>query len=965
MFKVEGYEVIRQEHIAEYAADALYCRHIVTGAEILSIQCADENKVFGVSFKTPPSDSTGVAHILEHSVLCGSRKYPVKEPFVELLKGSLNTFLNAFTYPDKTCYPVASANEEDFYNLIDVYLDAVFFPRINKEIFHQEGWHLDPTGDDNGLSIRGVVYNEMKGAYSAADGVLSEFSQRLLFPNTTYGVDSGGEPAVIPDLTYEAFIDFHKTYYHPGNARIFFYGDGDIERRFAKLDEYLREFGPREKKAAVDLQPLATSPKTHRMPVEPSSPDMGLMMTVSWLFPEITDLKTRLGLHILEHALIGLSSSPLRKALIDSNYGDDLAGVGLEEELRQFYFSTGLKGVAPGYEGKVEKLIISTLQGLAENGIESEAIEAAVNTIEFSLREQNTGAFPRGLSMMLMSLADWLYERDPIAGLRFEAPLAEIKHDLAAGKRVLEDLLNQFILQNNHRVTLILEPDAGLAQRRKNEEQNRIKALYEGLGEDREQRVADDAGALATFQHTPDSAEALASIPQLIPADLPPKNMPTLTMERSADMEQLYFNDLETNGVAYLDLGFDLTVLPEHLFPYINLFGRALLEMGTAKQDAVSLTRRISAKTGGIVRSPSIATTKSGDVAARLFLRGKATVDKFSELSDVLLDILTTANLGNRDRFLQIVTESRTRAEMRLIPAGHSVARLRLGASFSQAGAMNERLSGVEQLFFLRRLEKRVREDFDGVREDLEEIRRRLLIKNAMVANVTVAEHQAARVLDNLAELSSALETGDIERHPQASVTRASAEGLTIAAQVNYVGKAADVKKLGYQINGATHVISRYLRTGYLWERIRVRGGAYGAFSLVDRFNGLVALLSYRDPNTDKTLVAYDEAGAFLEELTLSQEELDKNIVGAVGDLDAYKLPDAKGFSGMIRSLVGDTDEDRQRMREEMFAVTQEDFRAFGTVLRQAMAEADTVIVGAKDVLENTKHVALSLTDVM
>ncbi len=965
MFKMDGYKVIRKEKISEYAAEALYCKHIATGAEIVSIQCDDENKVFGITFKTPPSDSTGVAHILEHSVLCGSRKYPVKEPFVELLKGSLNTFLNAFTYPDKTCYPVASANEEDFYNLVDVYLDAVFFPRINKEIFHQEGWHLDPTGEDNELHIRGVVYNEMKGAYSSPDGLLSEFSQRLLFPDTTYGVDSGGEPAVIPDLTYEAFVDFHKTYYHPGNARIFFYGDGDIERRFAKLDEFLSAFGPADKKAVVDLQPFGTSPQTHRIPVEPSSPDMGLMMTVNWLFPEITDLKTRLGLYVLEHALIGLSSSPLRKALMDSNLGDDLAGVGLEEELRQFYFSTGLKGVEPGNEDKVEALILSTLTDLAEKGIDAGAIEAALNTIEFSLREQNTGSFPRGLSMMLMSLANWLYERDPIAGLRFEAPLAEIKRELASGEAVLENLLRTYVLESKHRVTVILEPNLNLAQTRKDEEKKRVATLYENLGADREQRVAEDAKALAVFQETSDSPEALASIPQLTPEDLPRENVPTPTEVREADIEQLFYNDLETNGIGYLDLGFDLTVLPERLLPYVNVFGRALLEMGTAKQDEVSLTRRISAKTGGISRSKIISTSMTGGTVARMVLRGKATVEKFSELTDVLLEILTSANLGNRDRFLQIVSESRTRTEMRLVPSGHSFAKVRLQGALSSAGAMDEYTGGVEQLFFLRALEKRVRENFDEVREDLEEFRKLLLVKNAMVANLTVAEKHAPALIDNVAELTSTLESAVNQHYQIEPIQKGKAEGLTIAAQVNYVGKAADLKKFGYSVTGATHVISRYLRTGYLWEQVRVRGGAYGSFSLVNQFDGTVTMLSYRDPNTDKTLVTFDNTGAFLEKLELSKEELDKNIVGAVGDLDAYALPDAKGYKGMVRHLVGTTDADRQCIRDEMFAVTQDDFHAFGSVMRQAMAEANTVIVGAKDMLEKTKHVPLTLTDVM
>lgn len=443
---IHGFQLFRDQDIPELNTRAKLFRHVKTGAELLSLENDDENKVFGITFRTPPTDATGVAHILEHSVLCGSRKYPVKEPFVELLKGSLQTFLNAFTYPDKTCYPVASQNLQDFYNLIDIYLDAVFYPRLTPHIFQQEGWHYELENPDDPLIFKGVVFNEMKGAFSSPDRMLAEYSRHSLFPDTTYGLQSGGHPQHIPDLTYAQFKTFHQSYYHPSNARIFFYGDSPAEDRLRLVNDYLEDFEPLEIDSAVRLQPCFDQPK-HIEHFYAVSQDAGAgkkdMVTVNWLLAETSDPETNLALHVLEHILIGMPASPLRKALIDSGLGEDLAGVGLEDELRQMYFSTGLKGINVQSANQVEALILQTLTRLAEEGIDPHTIEAALNTIEFRLRENNTGDFPRGLLLMLRSLTAWLYNGDPLALLAFEAPLASIKARLADDGTYFEDMIRQ------------------------------------------------------------------------------------------------------------------------------------------------------------------------------------------------------------------------------------------------------------------------------------------------------------------------------------------------------------------------------------------------------------------------------------------------------------------------------------------------------------------------------------------
>ncbi|TLN06672.1 peptidase M16, partial [bacterium] len=403
---LHGFELIRDETIQEINSRARLYRHLGSGAQLLSLENDDENKVFGITFRTPAGNSTGVAHIMEHSVLCGSRKYPVKEPFVELVKGSLNTFLNAFTYPDKTCYPVASQNDQDFYNLIDVYLDAVLYPNLTRHTFEQEGWHYELDSLEDAMTFKGVVFNEMKGAYSTPDEVLSQLSQSIVFPDITYGADSGGDPRVIPDLTYEAFKAFHERFYHPSNALIYFYGDDDPEKRLEILDTYLRDFEKREVHSGVPPQPRYTEPRRLAAPYEVTAEDEAPtgMLTVNWLLPDGADPVEKYAFSILSEILIGTPASPLRKALIDSGLGEDLVGRGVETEFAQMFFSVGMKGVQPDDLDSVEVLIQDTLKQLAAEGIDADAIAAAMNTVEFSLRENNTGSFPRGLGVMLRAL---------------------------------------------------------------------------------------------------------------------------------------------------------------------------------------------------------------------------------------------------------------------------------------------------------------------------------------------------------------------------------------------------------------------------------------------------------------------------------------------------------------------------------------------------------------------------------
>ncbi|HEX3053722.1 MAG TPA: insulinase family protein [Aggregatilineaceae bacterium] len=951
MTSMHGFELLRDEMIPELNSRAKLYQHVKTGAELVSVETDDENKVFGITFGTTPTRSNGAPHIMEHSVLCGSRKYPVKEPFVELLKGSLNTFLNAMTYPDKTTYPVASQNVKDLYNLIDVYLDAVFYPRITPYTLMQEGWHYEVEAPDAPLDYKGVVFNEMKGAYSDPDNVMARYIQQSLFPDNTYGVDSGGDPAEIPNLTFEEFKQFHDTYYHPSNARIWFYGDDDPEERLRFLNEWLKDFERIEVNATVPLQQRYTEPQQFIYPYDAG--DQGLdskktIYTVNWMLDDISDTEKTLGFSILGHILIGTPASPLRKALIDSGLGEDLAGLGLELDLRQAVFSTGLKGILYADGPKVESLIFDTLDALA-NGIDSEMIEAAMNTVEFALRENNTGSFPRGLWLMLKSLRTWLHGGDPVAPLAFETPLNMIKAHLAAGEPYFEALIREYLISNPHRSVVVLRPDPEFATQQEAAERERLDQARGAMTGSDIQKVMEETLTLKQMQETSDTPENLATIPSLTLDDLDKQNK-TIPIEVSEiEGARVLYHDLFTNGIVYLDLGFNLYGLPQDYLPYISLFGQALLEMGTETEDFVKLSQRIGRKTGGI--GSSVLTTslfQSEQGTAWLFLRGKATTTQAGDLLDILHDILLTVKLDNQERFRQIVLEEKAGIESELVPSGYSFVVSRLRSQFNEAGWVDEQINGVSNLFFLRELAEQIDSDWGSVLETLEAIRHLLINRCHMLANVTLDTANWAEFQPMLAAMLAQLPGEEPQPQPWNRETAAEHEGLVIPSQVNFVGKGADLYKLGYELDGSCIVINNFLNATWLWERVRVHGGAYGGFAQFDMRSGVFTYFSYRDPNLDETLGNYDQTGEFMRELELSQDEVVKSIIGAIGRMDAYQLPDAKGYTSMVRYLTGESNAMRQTIRDEVLQTKLDNFKQFGAILDRLRDQGTVVVLGSQ-----------------
>ncbi|MCB9153956.1 MAG: insulinase family protein [Caldilineae bacterium] len=952
---VHGFELIEERQIPEINSLARRYRHIKTGARLLSIENDDENKLFCIAFATPPDDSTGLPHILEHSVLCGSETFPVKEPFKELRKGSLNTFLNAFTAPDRTMYPVASQNRQDFYNLVHVYLDAVFKPFLTRETLQTQGWHYETDGPDAPLTFKGVVFNEMKGVYSSPDSLIGRYTQQSLFPDTIYSLDSGGDPAVIPDLTYEQFREFHRRTYHPSNAMIFFYGDDHSDERFGLVDQYLSEFERAAAAPEVAIQPRLAETRRFVYGFDAGPADENgngadpkrSYVTINWMLNEIVDIETTLALQVLSHALVGTQASPLRKALIDSGLGDDLTGGGYGPHYRQAIFSTGLMGIAADDADQVETLVLDTLAGLAADGIDPDTVAASLNTIEFRLREANTGAFPRGLMYAMSANQVWQHGGDPMDGLAFEDSLNSIKRRAAGEPRYFEALIDEHLLDNKHRTVVLLQPDAAARERSEAAESARLEEARAAMSAADVEQVLATMQRLKAEQDRPDSSEAVATIPTLTLADLDREARSIPIDMTEIDGASVLTHDIFTNGIVYLDLAFDLRRLPQRLLPYGELFGRLLLGMGTESEDFVVLSQRIGRETGGIGRSLHTATTRNGQPSTRLILRGKATQDKSQALLDILRDILLTMKLDNPARFRQIVLEEKAGVEASLIPGGHRVVLRRLRARYSVADWVAEENSGIDHLLFLRRLAERVDNDWAGVLADLEAVRAALVSRAGLLCNVTLDAAGLQAFLPQLAGLVEALPDGAADPASWTPRLPAAAEGLTIPAQVNYVGKAANLYELGYELNGAAFVAVKLLDNTWMWDRVRVQGGAYGGFLVFDNLSGVLSYLSYRDPNLLNTLQIYDGTAQYLRDVPLTQDDVDKIIIGVIGQMDSYQLPDAKGLTSMVRHLTGYDDALRQRLRDEVLATTVADVRAFADLLDEVARSGSVAVLGS------------------
>ena len=948
-----GFELLRDQYIAELGSRAYIWHHVQSGAELLSLENDDRNKAFGIMFRTRPTDASGLPHVLEHAVLGGSRKYPLKDPLGQVLAGSLVTYVNALTYPDKTGYLVSSTHVTDLYNIADVFLDAVFYPLLKRETFKRVGWHYELDSPEDPLTVNGIVLNEQRGNWASAMRLTEHHSQMPLFPNTPYGVPRGGDPLEIPNLTYERLVAYHKTCYHPSNARVYFYGNDDPRERLRFMDAWLKDFDRVEVDSAFPLQPSFERPRCVTIPYDAGQEtgEAKGIVTLNWVLDEVGDPGGMIAWEILAHILIGTPASPLRMATVESGLGQGLAGLGLFNHVRQMYFSTGLTGVRPGDVDQVEALIVETLRRLADEGLDPGTVAAALNAIGFQLREASYGPFPRGLALFWhRASTTWIHDGDPLSLLAFEGPLQAIVACVERGDRYFERLIQLHLVDNPHRATVVLVPDA--TARPERVERKRLDEKRDAMSENELRALLAETEAFRRVQETPDPPEVLARIPRLEVGDLDRQSPQIPCYEDSVAGCPVLYHDLPTQGIFHLDLAFDLCVLPGELLPYAPLLGQALIGMGTEAEDHIVFGQRIGRRTGGILPSfLTSATMGTRQAIGRLVLRSKATVVQSTDLLEVLRDVLLFTKLDNQECFAQLVTEAIARIESRLLLDGADVVSRRLGAKYGKAGWLDEQLSGIEQLLFLRRLAKEIESDWPEVLSKLGETRRRLIHRGALVCNVTVDGANWKRLRPGLEQLVSSLSLGSVHPVYWHSDPLSVSEGLAASSQVHHVAKGANLYDLGYELCGSIAAVVGLLNMAWLSEQIRVRGGAYAGFCSFDRRTGLFAFCSYRDPNLLATIDIFDQSASFLREMNVDEAIRDRCIVGGIGRLDAYLLPGDKGYASMLQNLVGENQQARQQFRDELLGTTAQDIRAFADVLKCVQAQGSVVVMGSREAL--------------
>ena len=921
-----------------------------SGATLVSVSNDDENKSFGVALRTMPASSNGVAHILEHSVLCGSTRYPVKSPFNELLKGSVNTFLNAMTYPDKTVYPVASTNLKDLYNLVSVYMDAVFHPLISEDTLRQEGWRYE--FDDNGaLTYKGIVYNEMKGASATADRIAGRALMKELMPDTIYAHDSGGYPRDIPSLSYPEFVAFNQTYYHPSNALLFWYGDDDEEPRLAALEPFLATFTAQAAPPPLTTQPAWTEPRSARYTYPATAEEQRNVVTLAWLAQQQLSPVDELEIMIIDDALLGDAASPLRKILLDSGLGENISGGGFGSGL-QPYFALGLKGVLPHHVDAVAPMVLDAIETVCQQGVEPEQLAASLNTFEFRARENNTGGFPRGLSLMLNMTEPWLYGNDILAVLNYEQPLAEVRKRLEDPSRTAT-ILRSMVLDNPHRVTLTVSPDAELNATLDAAEAAELQSVEGSLDETGREAIRRDAERLERWQETPDAPEALATVPRLGRADIDTDVKHTPLELHQVHSVPITHAPLFTSGIAYIDFGFDLLQIPARLLPYVPLFLRALTSVGAGAYDMSKQSQRTGTYTGGIGVSSSIGTHRiTHQPYGNLFVRGKATLQNVPVLLELMRDIIVSPHMHNKERIMKMVREDKAGREAGILPSGHSYVNTRLRAPYSSNHTFAELTGGATYVAFIRHLAQRGDDAWSDIHAHFTEIQHVLFHHEAMRIHITANPEHGSTIIGHIDAVMPSIPHGTRRPNDWSVAQYAHSEALQLPAQVNYVGVGGALSTIGYTCDGADIVVNRHLSRTFLHEAIREKGGAYGAFSVLDIRTGLLTMLSYRDPNLQKTLDTYRAAGAWLQTVQLDDDALLQAIIGAAGDFDGHQLPDARGFGAMSRLLSGDDDAYRQQVRQQALAVGNHHFARYGAALEAMSTHWRTVVLGGDVALQ-------------
>lgn len=953
------YEILDEHRVEDVQSDGFILRHKKSGARIAILSNNDDNKVFYIGFRTPPEDETGVPHIIEHTTLCGSKKFPVKDPFIELAKGSLNTFLNAMTYPDKTVYPVASCNDQDFKNLMDVYLDAVFNPNITKyeEIFKQEGWHYELTGKDDELKINGVVYNEMKGAYSSPDEVLSSQIYRSLFPDNTYSKDSGGNPEYIPKLTYEAYLDFYHKYYHPSNSYIYLYGDMDVVERLEWLDkEYLSLYDYKKVNSEINKQPAFDEIKNVEAQYSitmDDSQENKTYLSYNRVVGDTLDEMLYQAFDVLDYALVSSPGAPVKQALIDAGIGDDVYG-SYDAGILQPVFSFVAKNANASQADEFESIIENTLKEVVKTGINKEALLAGINSSEFKFREADFGQFPKGLLFGLNCLDSWLFDdMKPFIHLECLGTFAKLRK--AVDTDYFEKLIQEYLLDNTHGSSVTVKPKRGLGNEREEALAKELSDYKASLSDEEIKKLIEDTEHLKKYQEEPSSDEDLRKLPMLTRADMKKNAMPFSNIEDELLDVKVVRHDIESNGIDYISFLFDAGDFAQSELGYLGFFTNALGLVSTEKYSYTDLANATNIYTGGI----STGTASHPDIKDRnnfvfkFEVKLKVLEKNLDKALELMEQMLLTSDFTDTKRLGELVAQIKARLQANLSSSGHLVAAMRSMSSFSRYALYQDELKGIAFYRSICRIEKELSESPKSVSDKLAAIAKKLFARNRMLISFTGNNEAYGNAKPSLEKVIAGFDKMSVVGNQAEVHFNTAKEAFIDASQIQYVAKTGDFICEGYEYTGALRLLRIILSYDYLWINVRVKGGAYGCMNTFLR-SGESYFVSYRDPNLSDTLDVYDRIPEYIKSFSPDERDMTKYIIGTFSALDTPMNPEAKGSRSLSAYLEGITYEQIQKEKNEILNAQPEDIRRLADLVEAVLKKDSICVIGNENMIKES-----------
>lgn len=953
------YEILDEHRVEDVQSDGFILRHKKSGARIAILSNNDDNKVFYIGFRTPPEDETGVPHIIEHTTLCGSKKFPVKDPFIELAKGSLNTFLNAMTYPDKTVYPVASCNDQDFKNLMDVYLDAVFNPNITKyeEIFKQEGWHYELTGKDDELKINGVVYNEMKGAYSSPDEVLSSQIYRSLFPDNTYSKDSGGNPEYIPKLTYEAYLDFYHKYYHPSNSYIYLYGDMDVVERLVWLDkEYLSLYDYKKVNSEINKQPAFDEIKNVEAQYSitmDDSQENKTYLSYNRVVGDTLDEMLYQAFDVLDYALVSSPGAPVKQALIDAGIGDDVYG-SYDAGILQPVFSFVAKNANASQADEFESIIENTLKEVVKTGINKEALLAGINSSEFKFREADFGQFPKGLLFGLNCLDSWLFDdMKPFIHLECLGTFAKLRK--AVDTDYFEKLIQEYLLDNTHGSSVTVKPKRGLGNEREEALAKELSDYKASLSDEEIKKLIEDTEHLKKYQEEPSSDEDLRKLPMLTRADMKKNAMPFSNIEDELLDVKVVRHDIESNGIDYISFLFDAGDFAQSELGYLGFFTNALGLVSTEKYSYTDLANATNIYTGGI----STGTASHPDIKDRnnfvfkLEVKLKVLEKNLDKALELMEQMLLSSDFTDTKRLGELVAQIKARLQANLSSSGHLVAAMRSMSSFSRYALYQDELKGIAFYRSICHIEKELSESPKSVSDKLAAIAKKLFARNRMLISFTGNNEAYGNAKPSLEKVIAGFNKMSAIGNQAEVHFNTAKEAFIDASQIQYVAKTGDFICEGYEYTGALRLLRIILSYDYLWINVRVKGGAYGCMNTFLR-SGESYFVSYRDPNLSDTLDVYDKIPEYIKSFSPDERDMTKYIIGTFSALDTPMNPEAKGSRSLSAYLEGITYEQIQKERNEILNAQPEDIRRLADLVEAVLKKDSICVIGNENMIKES-----------